>query len=92
MLYFLPSSDVDRVRPVTACFVAVYGAEFGRGTCAEIDPLLMIRPAVSVVSPTEMLLGYKKMARLDSSGRPAAIAPQSPLPTRQTDSDSGVIE
>src|SRR5580700_4081771 len=48
MLYFLPSSDVDRVRPVTACFVAVYGAEFGRGTCAEIDPLLMIRPPCGV--------------------------------------------
>ena len=27
-----------------ACLVAVYGAELGRGTWAEIDPLLMIRP------------------------------------------------
>src|SRR5689334_19557512 len=44
MSYLRPSSDVDRVRPVIACFVAVYGAEFGRGTYAEIDPLLMIRP------------------------------------------------
>src|SRR5262245_25687772 len=39
-----PSSDVDRVSPVTACFVAVYAIESGRGLWAEIDPLLMIRP------------------------------------------------
>src|SRR5215467_5308814 len=32
------------VSPVIACFVAVYGAEFGRGVCAEIEPLLMMRP------------------------------------------------
>jgi len=32
MSYFRPSSDVDLVRPVIACFVAVYGAEFGGGT------------------------------------------------------------
>src|SRR3954464_15742737 len=44
MSYLRPSSDVDFVRPVIACFVAVYGAEFGRGAYAEIDPLLMMRP------------------------------------------------
>src|SRR5687767_2660600 len=44
MSYFRPSSAVDFVRPVIACFVAVYGEEFGRGVCAEIDPLLMMRP------------------------------------------------
>src|SRR5262249_47709745 len=44
MSYFLPSKDVDLVRPVTACLVAVYGAELGRGACAEIEPLLMMRP------------------------------------------------
>ena len=44
MSYFRPSSAVDLVRPVTACLVDVYGAEFGRGVWAEIDPLLMIRP------------------------------------------------
>src|SRR5258707_1263036 len=44
MLKRRPSRDEDLVRPVIACFVAVYGAECGRGTCAEIDPLLMIRP------------------------------------------------
>ena len=27
-----------------ACLVAVYGAEWGRGAWAEIDPLLMMRP------------------------------------------------
>ena len=31
MLYFRPSSEVERVSPVTACLVAVYGAELGRG-------------------------------------------------------------
>ena len=44
MSYFRPSSDVHLVSPVIACLVAVYGAEFGRGACAEIDPLLMMRP------------------------------------------------
>ena len=39
-----PSSAADFVSPVMACFVAVYGAEFGRGAWAEIEPLLMIRP------------------------------------------------
>src|ERR1700693_3442728 len=38
------SSAVDLVSPVTACLVAVYGAEYGRGDCAEIEPLLMMRP------------------------------------------------
>src|ERR1044072_4393746 len=44
MSYLRPSSDVDLVRPVIACLVAVYGAEFGRGACADIEPLLMMRP------------------------------------------------
>ncbi len=35
---------MDLVRPVTACLVAVYGAESGRGAWAEIEPLLMMRP------------------------------------------------
>src|SRR4051812_13031956 len=39
-----PSRAIDFVSPVMACFVAVYGAELGRGVCAEIEPLLMIRP------------------------------------------------
>jgi hypothetical protein len=42
--YFRPSSAVALVRPVMACFVEVYGEELGRGACAEIEPLLMIRP------------------------------------------------
>ena len=44
MSYARPSRDVALVRPVIACFVAVYGAECGRGTRAESEPLLMIRP------------------------------------------------
>ena len=44
MSYARPSSEVDLVRPVIACLVAVYGAEFGRGDVAEMEPLLMIRP------------------------------------------------
>src|ERR1700712_3193897 len=31
MSYARPSSEIDLVRPVTACLVAVYGAESGRG-------------------------------------------------------------
>src|SRR5689334_14708889 len=48
MSYLRPSSDVDFVRPVIACFVDVYGAELGRGACAEIEPLLMMRPPIGV--------------------------------------------
>src|SRR5881396_1074583 len=44
MSYFRPSSAGDLVRPVIACLVEVYGAENGRGACAEIEPLLMMRP------------------------------------------------
>ena len=44
MSYARPSSDVDVVSPVIACFVAAYGAELGRGTEDESEPLLMIRP------------------------------------------------
>ena len=50
MSYLRPSSDVDLVSPVIACLVAVYGAEFGRGAWAEMDPLLMIRPPRGVWS------------------------------------------
>src|SRR5258707_3898300 len=44
MSYFRPSRAMDFVRPVIPCLAAVYGAELGRGTWAEIEPLLMIRP------------------------------------------------
>src|SRR5207245_7170273 len=44
MSYLRPSSDVDLVKPVIACFVAVYGAEFGLGAWADMEPLLTIRP------------------------------------------------
>ncbi len=42
--YGRPSSDSDFVSPVTACLVAVYAIECGRGAWAEIEPLLMMRP------------------------------------------------
>src|SRR5437867_12841519 len=44
MSYLRPSSEVDLVKPVIACFVAVYGAEFGLGAWADMDPLFTIRP------------------------------------------------
>src|SRR2546428_5691863 len=44
MSYSRPSREVDLVSPVIPCFVAVYGAEFGRGEDAETEPLLMMRP------------------------------------------------
>ena len=39
-----PSNAVDFVNPVIACLVDVYGAELGLGVCADIEPLLMMRP------------------------------------------------
>jgi hypothetical protein len=48
---------VDFGNPVIARFVAVYGAEFGRGACAEIDPLLMMRPPRGDVLPSPRLEG-----------------------------------
>ena len=44
IVYLRQSSEMDLVSPVIACFVAVYGAELGRGVCAEMEPLLMMRP------------------------------------------------
>src|SRR6201982_3717041 len=44
MSYWRQSSEVDLVKPVTACLVEVYATENGRGACAEIEPLLMMRP------------------------------------------------
>jgi hypothetical protein len=39
-----PSSARHLERPVIACLDAVYGAELGRGVCADREPLLMTRP------------------------------------------------
>src|SRR5207244_9385289 len=50
MSYLRPSSEVDLVRPVTACLAVVYAIDCGRGTCAEIEPLLMIRPPIGCCS------------------------------------------
>src|ERR1700756_661655 len=44
MLYGRPSREIDLVSPVIACLVTVYPTEPGGGACAEIEPLLMIRP------------------------------------------------
>ena len=44
MLYLRPSSEIDLVRPVIVCLVEMKGAELGRGACAEIEPLLIMRP------------------------------------------------
>ena len=35
---------LDLVSPDTACLVHVYAAEYGRGTCAASEPLLMTLP------------------------------------------------
>ena len=50
MSYCRPSTPIDLVSPVTACLVDVYATDPGRGTCAEIEPLLMIRPPCGVWS------------------------------------------
>ena len=44
MSSFRPSREVVFVMPVTPCLVAVYAIDMGRGACAEIEPLLMMRP------------------------------------------------
>lgn len=44
MLYLLPSKFVALVSPETACLETAYGVVCGRGTCAAIDPLLIILP------------------------------------------------
>lgn len=36
------------VKPEMACLEQVYGDEFGRGTCAESEPLLMILPVIGI--------------------------------------------
>ena len=72
MSYLRPSSDVDLVRPVMACLVAVYGAEFGRGAWAEIEPLLMIRPprgSWSFISRNASCVQRKAPVRLTSTHR-----------------------
>jgi hypothetical protein len=39
-----PSREIAFVKPVIACLVVAQGSELGRVECAEMDPLLMIRP------------------------------------------------
>src|SRR5215831_14631502 len=44
MSYLRPSRELDLVSPVMPCLEAVYGAELARGTWADTEPLLMMRP------------------------------------------------
>lgn len=50
MLCGRPSSAVARVSPSTACFVVVYPVACGRGACAAMEPLLIIRPGAFISS------------------------------------------
>ncbi len=43
-----------RCPPVIACFEVVYGYENGRGTCADRDPLLIIRPNGDHIRGTDL--------------------------------------
>jgi hypothetical protein len=52
MSYARPSSAVLLVKPVIACFEHVYGEECGRGTWADIEPLLIMRPGLGYGAPT----------------------------------------
>ena len=68
MSYFRPSSEMLLVSPVMACLVAVYGAELGRGACAEIDPLLMMRPprgCCDFISADGVLRAQKRAGQVD---------------------------
>lgn len=90
MLRFRPSSEAVLVSPMTACLVAVYAMELGRGVWAEIDPLLMRKPADGALGlhHTKGLLQAENMPlRLmsttlrhcsmvsSSSGTPGALTP-----------------
>lgn len=56
MLNGRPSSAVDLVRPVIACFVDVYATLSGRGVCAEMEPLLTIRPYAEIKESTKHIV------------------------------------
>jgi hypothetical protein len=93
MSCFLPSRDSDLVSPVIACLVAVYGAEFGRGACAEIEPLLMILP------PAGRLRLHLPERRLRAQERAGEVDVDDALPLlerqvleRPADADPGVVE
>ena len=45
-----PSMALDLVSPDTACLEHAYAAEWGRGTCAASEPLLMTLPVAETKS------------------------------------------
>ena len=59
-----------------ACLVAVYGAEFGRGVWAEIEPLLMIRPPRGVwafISAERLLRAEEGAGQVDVDDLPPLL-------------------
>ncbi len=83
MSYLRPSRDVDLVKPVIACFVAVYGAEFGLGAWADIEPLLTIRP------PRGSWLFMILIASWVQRNAPVRLAPTTALHCSYVRSSSG---
>src|SRR5216683_974113 len=83
MSYLRPSRDVDLVKPVIACFVAVYGAEFGLGAWADMEPLLTIRP------PRGSWLFMILIASWVQRNAPVRLAPMTELHTSYVRSSSG---
>ena len=75
MLYLRPSKTVLLVRPVMACFVVAYATAWTLGTRAEIDPLLIMRPAYSELNPIPIYINPTSIWFLcfeDSDGFPSA--------------------
>src|SRR5216683_1160093 len=83
MSYLRPSRDVDLVKPVIACFVAVYGAEFGLGAWADMEPLLTIRP------PRGSWLFMILIASWVQRNAPVRLAPMTELHTSYVRSSGG---
>jgi hypothetical protein len=54
MSYWRPSIALDLVSPDTACLEHAYAAEYGRGTCAASEPLLMTLPIGRNASQSEI--------------------------------------
>ena len=64
------------VSPVMACFVAVYGAEFGRGAWAEMEPLLMMRPprgSCAFIIRMRFLRAQKGAGEVDTARRRSTV-------------------
>ena len=75
ILYLRPSKTVLLVRPVMACFVVAYATAWTLGTRAEIDPLLIMRPAYSELNAISIYINPTSIWFLcfeDSDGFPSA--------------------